>query len=193
VRRSGAKPGQALLVTGTLGDATLGLDIALGKSISAATGEAIWQWESAYHRPQPRIALRRLLRAHASAALDVSDGLIADADHLAKASGVTLNIDVDAVPLSTPTRLWLAAQGKSAGGRREGLKRLLTGGDDYEILFTASTDAVDKMIDSAAKLGIPVTQIGTVGEGQVGATPRVVPSDKSGLVWDFETAGWRHF
>ena len=193
VRRAGAKPGDALLVTGTIGDATLGLDIVLGqetgRKVSAATGEAIWHWEQAYYRPQPRIALRRLLRAHASAALDVSDGLIADAGHLAKASDVALEIDVDAVPLSTSTQMWLAAQDE----RKVGLSRLLTGGDDYEILCTVSQASVDTFISGAARLGIPVTQIGHVGHGSASADRRVRPRDSSGLVWDFEVAGYQHF
>ncbi len=181
VGRKGASPGDALFVTGTIGDAVLGLDIALERKIDAASGEAIWHWENAYYRPQPQLSARRMLRDYASAALDISDGLISDAGHLSKASGVGVTVNVDDVPLSTATRLWLAAQ----KDRKAALSRLLTGGDDYEILF--STAYPQGVIAAAKTLGIEVTRIGEITEGQ-GVTARS-RSD----VWNFDRPGYRHF
>lgn len=182
VRRTGAKPGDSIFVSGTIGDGIIGLDVALERKISAASGEALWHWENAYYRPQPRLEMRRLLRSHASAALDVSDGLIADAGHLAKASEVRLNLIAADVPLSTATRLWAASQTSP----EEALKRLFTGGDDYEILFTsADTQAV---FDAAQTVGIDITKIGTVTEGQ-----GVHCLGEDGQPWTFKRAGYTHF
>ncbi len=182
VTRSGAKPGDSVFVSGSVGDAVLGLDVALNRKISAASGEALWAWENAYYRPQPRLDLRHLLRAHASAALDVSDGLIADAGHLAKASGNGLSINVDDVPLRAATRLWLAAQ----VDRKAALSRLLTGGDDYEILFTASDE--NTVVAAAKDAGVSVTVIGKVTDGQ-----GVTCTGRDGTVWTFDRPGYRHF
>lgn len=182
VPRSGAKPGDSIFVSGTIGDAVLGLDIALERKISAASGEALWHWENAYYRPEPRLALRKMLRAHASAALDVSDGLIADAGHLAKASGVSLIFDPDCVPLSTASRLWVAAQ----TDRISALKRLITGGDDYEILFTSSREA--EVMKASEASGVEITKVGHVTAGQ-----SVVCKSGGGPEWSFDQTGYRHF
>lgn len=182
VRRSGAKPGDSVMASGTIGDAVLGLDVALGRKISAASGEALWHWENAYHRPQPRLALRGVLRDHASAALDISDGLIADAGHLAKASGIGIEIKAAQVPLSTATRLWTLSQSDKGAA----LKRLLTGGDDYEILFTTA-DAGAAMA-AAKAAGVEVSEIGRVLGGQ-----GVKCLGADGAPWSFERAGYRHF
>ena len=181
VTRSGASHGDALFVTGTIGDAVLGLDVALERKISAASGEALWHWENAYYRPQPRLAARRMLRDYASAALDISDGLISDAGHLSKASAVGVSINVDDVPLSTASRLWVTAQ----KDRKAALSRLLTGGDDYEILF--STAYPQGVIAAAKTLGIDVTQIGKITSEQ-----GVIARSRSDI-WSFDSSGYRHF
>jgi thiamine-monophosphate kinase len=132
VRRNGAKLGDLLLVSGTIGDATLGLEAAQGRVV----GLAAWQNELLVHRyrlPTPRLDLQPGL-AQAHAAADVSDGLIADAAHIAEASGLGLEIDLERLPISPLAAEWVARQSDAALA----LSRLATGGDDYEIVCAAA-------------------------------------------------------
>lgn len=126
--RSGAKAGDTVYVTGSIGDGALGLacvkgDLLLPRAERTALTER-------YHLPQPRLSAGQALRGRASAALDVSDGLVADAGHLAAASAVAIQIERDAVPLSAAAR-------KAVTGDPRLWEKILGGGDDYEILFTA--------------------------------------------------------
>jgi thiamine-monophosphate kinase len=131
VRRAGAKPGDTIAISGTIGDGTLGLAAARGE-IEDSDG-----WLAARFRlPTPRLDLREDLRARASAAADISDGLIADAGHIARASGVGLRLDLDAMPLSPAARRWLDGQ----SDRTAAVIRLGTGGDDYEVVATFAGD-----------------------------------------------------
>jgi thiamine-monophosphate kinase len=125
VRRAGAKVGDLLAVSGTIGDAALGLAAVSGE-IEDADGELT----AHYRLPNPRLDLRESLRDMAHAAADVSDGLIADAGHIAEASGTGIRIDLDALPLSRGAREWLEVQ----PDREAALVRLATGGDDYEVV-----------------------------------------------------------
>jgi thiamine-monophosphate kinase len=127
VRRGGARPGDRLLVSGAIGDATLGLAAVMGE-IEDPDGRLIHR----YRVPEPRLDVRAVLRRHATAAADVSDGLVADARHIAEASGVGLLIDLDQIPLSGAAATWLEQQADPAAA----LVRLATGGDDYEIVCT---------------------------------------------------------
>ena len=130
VRRSAAKAGDRLVVTGTIGDAALGLRLrrdphwrkALVGSIAARD-----HLLSRYRLPQPRSALAAALRAHASAAMDVSDGLAGDLAKLCRASGVTAEIEIAKVPLSAPAQAALAAEPAL-------IEPILSGGDDYEVV-----------------------------------------------------------
>lgn len=131
VRRAGAQPGDLLQVSGTIGDGYLGLQVALGK-LPDATG---WLLER-YRLPTPRLNLSETLLEGASAAADVSDGLVADARHIAEASGVGLSIDLDLMPLSAEAQDWMLAQPDEAAARLA----LATGGDDYEIVCTAAEE-----------------------------------------------------
>ncbi len=141
--RAGARPGDALWVSGSIGDAGLGLAVAQGR---APFDKALL---NRFRRPTPRLALGAALGGVASAGLDVSDGLLIDAQRLAAASGVMLAIDLAAVPLGRP-----------AAGLDDLLARV-TAGDDYELLFTAPAD-----VDVVALAGkTPVTRIGTVAAG----------------------------
>lgn len=128
VRRAGAAPGDLLLVSGTIGDGWLGLKAARG-----AIADLDGYLERRYRRPGSRLDLREMVLAHASAAADVSDGLIADAGHIATASGVRLSLDLDRIPLSPQARDWLDAQPDHAAA----LLALASGGDDYEIVVTS--------------------------------------------------------
>ncbi len=146
--RSGAKVGDDLWVSGSIGDAGLGLAIALGHAPQDAA------LLKRFRRPEPRLALGRALIGTASAAMDVSDGLLIDADRLAQASGVALAIDLGAVPVSDTA----AARCPTLAERIA----LTTAGDDYELLFTAPPG-----VDVAALSGrTPVTRIGAVTAGR---------------------------
>ncbi|MBD8641210.1 thiamine-phosphate kinase [Sphingomonas sp. CFBP 13733] len=120
--RAGAKPGDALYVTGTIGDAGAGLAIALGKAGPA-------KLLAAYRRPQPRLADGRRLARHVHAMMDVSDGLLIDAARMALASGLAVAIDLAAIPLSDAYR-------RVSGDR----VAAATAGDDYQLLFAAPED-----------------------------------------------------
>ena len=165
VRRAGARAGDLLMVSGTIGDGTLGLAAARGE-IADPDGFLAGR----YHLPQPRVELREALRAHAHAACDVSDGLVADAGHIAEASGVGLRLELDQAPLSPAAQAWLAAQ----PDRRAALVRLATGGDDYEIVCAAPG---------------PIPGFTVVGE--VVAAPGIEVRVDGALV-DAGPGGWRH-
>lgn len=173
VRRSGARAGDQLLVSGVIGDGGLGLAAAQGRlAASPADRESL---VARYRLPQPRLNLAAALRRHAHAAADVSDGLLADAGHLGAASGLGLEIDLDRLPLSD-------------AARRSGASRLVlaTGGDDYEIVCTAAADASAALIAAAAAAGTPMTVIGRVVEG-AGLAVRL-----DGHAVAPERLGWRH-
>lgn len=150
VSRSGALPGDSLWVSGTIGDAGLGLAIASGK---AAPDKRLL---ARFRRPEPRLALGRSLAGVATAMMDVSDGLLIDADRLAVASSVAVTVDLAALPLSE------AARARTGDGDA-GLLALATAGDDYELLFTARDDAAVLAAADAAQT--PVTRIGRIVAG----------------------------
>jgi len=167
VRRAGAQAGDVLAVSGTIGDGALGLLAARGE-VADADG-----WLAGRYRlPNPRLDLRAALAGRAHAAADISDGLIADAGHIAKASGVGLCLDLDALPLSPAAQAWLAAQ----PDRTAALVQLATGGDDYEVV--------------AAVAGAPPPGFTAVGEVVAGGEVEV---RAGGRKLDVVRQGWRHF
>ncbi len=132
VHRSGAKPGDRVMVTGTIGDAALGLDLLKGGTIAAALANDAAAREmltGRYRVPQPRNALARAIADHASAAMDVSDGLAGDLAKLCAASGVSADIDSTRIPLSAAAAALLARGAV-------GIEAVVSGGDDYEVLCT---------------------------------------------------------
>jgi thiamine-monophosphate kinase len=163
VRRAGARPGDRVAVSGTIGDGFLGL-MAVRGEIEDPDGFLVGR----YRLPNPRLDLRDHLRARASAAADVSDGLVADAGHIAKASNVQLSLDLDCMPLSPAAKRWLDRQ----PDRTAALVGLATGGDDYEIVCT---------MPGEPPAGF--TEIGAVSEGfgvQVLAGGRAVNVTRGG-------------
>src|SRR5882757_8222049 len=156
VHRSGARAGDRVFVTGTIGDAALGLDLLKGGPVALALANdaAAGDWlTSRYRIPQPRNALAKAVRAHASAAMDVSDGLAGDLAKLCAASGVTAVIDVPSIPLSA------AAAGLIAH-KTVGIETLVAGGDDYEILCAVPGDRADAFVREARQAKVAVTAIG---------------------------------
>ncbi len=158
VRRSGAKPGDRVVVTGTVGDAALGLDILRGGKVAAALAgdrAASEMLVGRYRVPQPRNTLALAIRDHAHAAMDVSDGLAGDLAKLCVASGVSAVIDVPAIPLSPAAEAALAAGAV-------GIEALVSGGDDYEILCAIPEGGFEAFARAAASAGVAVSSIGTV-------------------------------
>jgi thiamine-monophosphate kinase len=165
VLRSAAKAGDLLMVSGVIGDGTLGLAAARGEIVDSDGSLA-----SRYQLPTPRLDLRGVLRLGASAACDVSDGLIADVGHIALASGLGFELDLGCVPLSPAASAWAGAE----ADRTAALVRLVTGGDDYEVACTGKE----------AMPGFTVL-------GRMTAEPgaRVM---LDGLAVDCGAGGWRH-
>jgi len=165
VRRAGARPGDLLMVSGTIGDGALGLAAARGELADPDGFLA-----DRYVSPQPRLDLRTALRAGAHAACDVSDGLVADAGHIARASGVGLVLRLDGLPLSPPAARWLDGQ----PDRATGLLRLATGGDDYEVVCAAPA---------------PLAGFTVIGEVTAGQGTQVLAG---GRTLEPGPGGWRH-
>ena len=158
VARSGAKPGDVVLVSGTIGDGALGLKVHGPDQpawVSALQPQGRAFLADRYLHPRPRLALAEALQRHASAAMDVSDGLVGDLAKLLKASAVGAEIDLDAVPLSDPARAAVMADPALA-------ELAWTGGDDYEILCTASEREYFALVAAATEAGTPLTPIGRI-------------------------------
>jgi thiamine-monophosphate kinase len=184
VRRSGAHAGERVYVSGTIGDGTLGLAALDGgvPAVDGLDGPARDELARRYLVPRPRLALAPALCAHASAAMDVSDGLVGDLGLLARASGVSAEIEAAAVPLSAAARRAIAGDGAL-------LARALTGGDDYEILCTVAPQSSAAFEAAAGKAGVAVTAIGTIVEGGAGPVVR----DAAGDALVFERGSYAHF
>lgn len=182
LQRATAAVGDLVFVSGTIGDGVFGLKVLQGElqTLSKDHRDAL---AARYRLPRPRLALgRRLLESGlASAALDVSDGLVADLGHIAEESGLGAEIAAESVPLSDAAAAVCAA----APERRA---TALTGGDDYELLFTVPSDRAAEVDALAAELALPLTRIGRMTEG---AALRVL--DAAGRPLDLAARGWTHF
>ncbi len=174
LQRDGARPGDRVWVSGAPGEAAGGLRCWQGGDREGAEARALIE---RLHRPRPRVALGLGLRGLASAAVDVSDGLLADAGHIAARSRVGLEINADGVPLSPALR---AVAGETA------LDIALNGGDDYELCFTAPPDRDAQLLAAAASAAVAVTPTGEVVRG-AGAFAR----DRGGR--SVRHGGYRHF
>lgn len=184
VHRIGAKPGERVMVTGTIGDAALGLAILKGGKVHAAVSDiaAREALVGRYRLPQPRVAMAEIVRNHASAAMDVSDGLAGDLTKLCGVSGVSAAIDLPSIPLSGPAQD-LVSRGIV------GLETLIAGGDDYEILCTVPEDIVEAFVQVARHASVAVSSIGTVVAGS--AVPKFVDGQGREIV--LERLSYSHF
>jgi thiamine-monophosphate kinase len=180
VLRSGARPGDGVYVSGTLGDAALGLQ-ALRGELPGIAAEARDFLAGRYRLPQPRLVPGQRLVGVAQAMIDISDGLVADLGHIAEASGVGAVIEAALLPLSPAARAVIGAEPLR-------LSAALSGGDDYELLFTAAADAGAALTALADELGLPLTRIGRI---EAGSGVEVV--DDKGAVLAVPVAGYRHF
>jgi thiamine-monophosphate kinase len=173
VRRNGAKAGDRVVVSGTIGDAALGLELLKGGAAAALGADERAMLIGRYRVPQPRLALAHAVRDHASAAMDVSDGLAGDLAKLCAGSGVSAAIDAESIPLSGPARQLL-------GSGAVGIESILSGGDDYEILCTVAENRFEAFAQAAKLVGVPVTSIGTIIAGA--AVPRFIDGQGSEIV-----------
>jgi len=162
LRRNGVRAGDLVAVTGTIGDAALGLAMQQQGAPEALSGADRAYLLERFRRPQPRLAAGRILNGTAHAALDVSDGLLGDLRHLAETSAVDIVIDASRAPLSEAARHWLAL----APNDRE---LTLTGGDDYELAFSCAPEDYAALAARLDTAGIAVTAIGRAeaGEGRL--------------------------
>ena len=172
LRRDGARVGDEVWVTGTLGDAAGGLAL--------LDREAVPALRARLDRPTPRVAAGRALAGIATACVDVSDGLLADLGHVCARSHVAAHLDVDALPASAALR--------EAFGEADRIALQASGGDDYELCFTAPADAGADIGAVSAQLGLRITRIGRIvaGEG-------VHPVDAKSQPWSSPRRGYDHF
>ena len=178
--RAGAREGDDIYVSGTIGDATLGLRAVQGR-LAALQPEDRAALAERFRLPEPRLALGTALVGLATCAIDVSDGLVADLGHLCAESGVGAHVSADAVPLSDPARRALDRSEAAIGD-------LLTGGDDYELLFCAPPSARDDIEALGHRLDLPLTRIGLMERGQ-----GVTVVDADGRPLPIARAGYQHF
>jgi len=162
LRRNGVKDGDVIVVTGTIGDAALGLDMQRQAAPEALDGADRAYLLDRYRHPAPRLEAGAFLRDVAHAAMDISDGLLADVRHLAEASKVDILLDARRVPHSEAAQRWIDLE----PAMRE---RVLTGGDDYELVFSCSVDDFAQISAEIGAAGVQVTAIGRAeaGEGRV--------------------------
>lgn len=179
--RSGAKAGDLIMVSGTVGDGVLGLRITLGETLGLSQSHQDYVL-GRLRLPQPRLALGRGLRAIAHAAVDISDGLVADLGHICRASGLAAVIRAEQVPISAAAVAYLGGEG------RGDLTSLLTGGDDYELLFAVAPDAKQQVMSLGGDLGISLAEIGYLTGG---ADVTVV--DANDLPLEIKRSGYSHF
>ena len=183
LRRNGATAGEDVYVTGVIGDGGLGLLAAL-KEERFARAEAHYLIER-YRLPGPRVAFGGALAGVASAAIDVSDGLLADAAHLARCSGVAIDLHAARLPLSPAGARWVDNAGAAP---EEALARLAGMGDDYELLFTVAPEKRRSVEIASQVTKTPIRKIGAVSKGE-----GVRLLDEDGAPIRAARAGYDHF
>lgn len=180
IRRSGARAGDAVWVSGTIGDAFLGLEVLRGDlpGVAPRCAEALI---ARYRIPEPRTELGPRLNGLAHAMIDVSDGLLADLGHICETSGCAATVALARLPFSSAALAILAEGWEQPAA-------LAAGGDDYELLFTAPAAARAEIAELSAALNLPITAIGSI---EPGAGVRLL--DAEGRPVPVAAAGWRHF
>lgn len=178
MRRSGADIGDCIFVTGSLGDAAVALAFINGQLRVNAQQQAFLL--SRFYQPEARVDVGESLRGTATAAIDVSDGLLADLGHILKASGAGAEIYCADLPISATVRAVCSAE--------QAQRYALSGGDDYELCFTVSPDRREQIIELAEMLDVPITEIGRVVMGE-----KVQCLDRKGQPLDIQSVGYQHF
>ncbi|MGA1741626.1 MAG: thiamine-phosphate kinase [Pseudohongiellaceae bacterium] len=180
--RNGASIGDLVFVSGELGAAGLALSLmGNGMSLDKSDTKAL---HNAYYQPVPRLALGQALGGIASAAIDISDGLMADLGHIAKQSSVGIELDAKSIPVAAAVRNFMAAM----GDRNKGLNLALTAGDEYELALTVAESRQEELQKKALAFNVPLTLIGRVVAGT-----RVKCIGADGLELEIKTTGYQHF
>jgi len=180
IRRSGALVDDLVWVSGTIGDAHLGLAVLRG-AYSQLAPEHRAGLVRRFRIPEPRVEFRPRLAGLAHAMIDVSDGVLADLGHICETSNVAARVEVEALPLSPAAK-------EIVDQRMDSRVSLAAGGDDYELLFTAPASATKAIEELSSVLGLPVTRIGLIERGK---GVRLV--DSEGRAIPVDHAGYRHF
>jgi thiamine-monophosphate kinase len=184
VHRFNARAGDAICVTGTIGDAALGLALRkypLTEWAREMTMEKRVHLTDRYLHPQPRVAIAEIVRRYGRAAMDVSDGLAGDLAKMAKASGVTAEVDLDKIPLSAAAR-------QAVDADRAQIDTIVTGGDDYEVLCAIPPENLDAFLAETKALGVSATPIGRFCKGDL------LPLFRDGSVEKrYEAGSYSHF
>lgn len=184
VQRRGAQIGEDIWVSGVLGDAMLGCSLATNQTIDPApTGQDLFQFESAYWRPEPAVDFKSVLQNLASAAADISDGIMADIQHVTNLSGGCATLNFDALPLSLGAETWADFQDDPIAARQS----LASFGDDYGVVFTANSENRQVIFDMARERKLKVTLVGSILPGK-GA----VCLDVEGQVMSWPQKGYQH-
>jgi thiamine-monophosphate kinase len=185
LRRSGARPGDRLFVSGSIGDAGLGLAILSGR-LQHGGADARATLVDRYRRPRPRVGLGQRLSGLARAAIDVSDGLIADLGHICRQSAVGATIWLERVPVSAAV---LATIGADETDRMP----LLAMGDDYELVFAVPRERVAEVAVLAGELSLPLTEFGVITAAAGARQTVVTVLGRGGQELSLDRRGYRHF
>ncbi|MDG2090499.1 MAG: thiamine-phosphate kinase [Gammaproteobacteria bacterium] len=180
--RKDAKPGDLVYVSGALGAA--GLAISLMSNGMSLDKPDTKELQAAYYQPLPRITLGQSIVGLASAAIDISDGLMADLGHIAQQSSVGIELNAKAIPIALVVKKFMSTM----GDKTKGLNLALTAGDEYELALTVAEDQQEEFLKTTAKLDVPLTLIGRVVKGS-----RVKCLDNDGHEIEIKTFGYRHF
>lgn len=159
ILRQGAKPGDLVFMTGTLGDPFLGLQVRLGRMEGLGLEGAV---QAALAPAPPPLACAEIIASLANASIDISDGLLADAGHVAFASAIEMGLQLEHLPLSSEAQAWVSR----ASVPLQGLLSLATGGDDYQTLMCVAPDRAATVHERFGEIGVAITQIGICTEGQ---------------------------
>lgn len=176
ILRNGAAAEEIIFITGTIGDSYLGLQH-IKNSGNLSGGE---KYTERYYIPQPRLSVGLQLHNIASACIDVSDGLIADITHICECSKIGAELELGKIPLSPIGK-------EAANFDKNFLLKAITGGDDYELLFTAPVGNIDKITKISHETGVPITQIGKITAGN-----KVDVLDESGNFVEVKNSGYKH-
>ncbi|MFM7083709.1 MAG: thiamine-phosphate kinase [Hyphomicrobium sp.] len=184
VARAGGGAGQSLFISGSLGEAALGLKLRRREKCTRfwnLDNSEISELERRYLRPTPRLDIRDILRQYATSSIDISDGLYKDLEHLSSASKCGAVIEIASLPLSPVVKKILKKD-------RELIALILTGGDDYEILFSVPDDKIGEVTRLSQSLGVRITKIGSLTK-----SPKIIVQDEKDNPMQVEKFGWDHF
>lgn len=161
ITRSGAKPGDLIFVSGSIGDSSLGLEILLKKGKGPHLSEIESYLVSRHINPSPRVELAQSLVGVATSCIDISDGFIQDLEHILESSGVGAQVFLEKIPTSSEYSVYISRE-KTYDNLVEFFKYPLAGGEDYELIFTVSPDFRDKVVEVSKNYNVRITEVGVI-------------------------------